>query len=118
MTRRISTMWVAAATAVTVTACGAAVEQPPEPAVDPPTAQPQAPDEEPEGSAPDGTDTDDPDGPDGPVQEDREPADGGSSATPEGDDGGTPWHLLPEADRPGPIEQPECEPATLAVVAC
>jgi hypothetical protein len=33
-------------------------------------------------------------------------------------DGGTPWHLLPEEDRPGPVEQPECRPARASPVAC
>ncbi len=34
------------------------------------------------------------------------------------DDGETPWHLLPEDDRPVPVEQPDCERASLTPVAC
>jgi hypothetical protein len=42
----------------------------------------------------------------------------GEATDTDGDDGGTPWHLLPEDDRPGPVPHPECERASPAPVAC
>ncbi len=117
MERRMITMWVAAVATAVLAACGSAPE---EPEVAGATAS------EPEQEAPaevaDGEEPDNP-GEDGPERE-TEPDDPGEGArgaepTQDGDDGETPWQLLPEDDRPElPVEQVECERTSPTPVAC
>ncbi|TVR25218.1 MAG: hypothetical protein EA387_04480 [Nitriliruptor sp.] len=117
MGRRMSTMWVGAVAAVVLAACGAVVEEPlPEFQVSPTEPGQEAPSGDPEASELDdaggqdhdrGTDRDDP------GEEAR-----GAGPTQDGDDGETPWNLLPEDDRPAPVEHLECEPVGPSPVAC
>ncbi|MFO7960973.1 MAG: hypothetical protein R6U94_08510 [Nitriliruptoraceae bacterium] len=116
MTRRMSTMWVAGVAAVALAACGTVAEQPSQAEANPPEPDQEASTENQEGPEPD-----DPGGQDHDRGTDRDdPGDGarGADATPDGDDGETPWHLLPEDDRPAAVEQPECERASSTPVAC
>jgi hypothetical protein len=101
MARRTPTTWVAAVAAAILVACGSAAEEPPFEA-NPPEPGQEAPTEDPEALEPDD-----------PGDEPREPG-----RTPEGEEGGPPWHLLPEDDRPEPVEQPRCEPASVRPAAC
>lgn len=101
MARRMFTMWVVAVAAAVLTACGAPVQSS-------------------EVGTTDGTVREAPTGDEEQAEPDvpEEEADPGGDPTQEGDDGGTPWHLLPEDDRPVPVEQPECDRASLSPVAC
>ena len=116
MARRMSTLWVGAVTAVALAACGAVVEEPPQLEANPPGTDQEVATEDPEASAPDDPGGQDPDR----ETDGDDPGDGAHRAGPtqDGDDDGPPWHLLPEDDRPGPVEQPECEPADLRPEAC
>ena len=116
MARRRNTVWVAVVAAVTLAACGTVAQEPPRFEANPPEPDQEAPIQDAEAAEPDerggqdrdrGTDGDDP----GDQSRGADPAQ-------DGDDGETPWHLLPEDDRPGPVEQPECEPADVSPVAC
>jgi hypothetical protein len=102
MARRTLTMWVAAVAAAALTACGTAPVQSSQfdatddgsgqeaPTANPEETEPNEPDEQAHSTDPNGS----------------------------GDDGEPPWHLLPEADRPEPVEQPECGRASPTPVAC
>lgn len=94
-------MWFAAVAAAGLMACGAPVQSSEVGATDDSVREASAEDEEQaERNVPD------------------EQADPGVDSTQEGGDGETPWHLLPEDDRPEPIEQPECERGSPTPVAC
>jgi uncharacterized protein involved in copper resistance len=116
MTGKMSTMWVTGVAAVVLAACGTATAQPSALEANQPQPAQEALTEAPEGHEPDdfdgqdheqGTDRDDPGG-----------AARGTDPNHSDDDGETPWHLLPDYDRPAPVEQPECARATSTLVAC
>ena len=113
MTRKRIVQPVAGAVAaVTLAACGA-VPQPQAPVEAAPPEQPGPPSEEDEASpAPDACGASEPER-DGTTPDRSQPA-------PESeDDGGTPWHLLPEDDRPSTEAfEPDCDRASVEIVAC
>jgi hypothetical protein len=103
MARRTRKMWVAAVAAGVLVACGA----------------------EPEDTSVLGTATEA--GQEAPSErgEEASPSDpgkegGGDGAEHDegGDEGETPWHLLPEEDRPAPVEPVNCDRASPTPVAC
>ena len=146
MKRRMNTMLVAAAATVALAACGSTPEDAEVLGATASESEQQAAAEEADGAEPDSPGDDDrgedkaaegnpsksepgtsdagtsdagtsdhergnePDEPSGQAH--------GGGSTQDGDDGGTPWHLLPEADRPEPVEQPECERTSPTPVAC
>ena len=110
--KRIVQPAAVAVAAVTLAACGA-VPQPQAPVEGATLEQPSPPSEEDEASpAPDGGGASEPER-EGTTPDRSQPA-------PESeDDGGTPWHLLPEDDRPSAEAfQPDCDRASVEIVAC
>jgi hypothetical protein len=116
MARRTITAWVSALAAAALAACGVAPAESATFGADASEPEQQALDDRTDGVEPDvsseeaherGTHPDEPD----------EEACGAGSAQ-DGDDSGTPWHLLPDADRPAPVEQPKCDRASPTPVAC
>lgn len=101
MADRMITMWVVAVAAAVVTACGPPVQSSEVGATDGAVREASTEDDE-----------------QAELSVSEEEADAGDDPTQEGGDGGTPWHLLPEDDRPEPVEQPECERANPTPVAC
>jgi len=116
MAGRMHTMWVAGVAAVALAACGTVAEQPPEFEVRPPEPGQAVPTEDPDG--PESGDRDGQDHERGTDRDDRGGAARGADPSEGGDDGETPWHLLPEDDRPAPVEQPECDRGSSTPVAC
>jgi hypothetical protein len=103
MARRTLTRWVTAAAVGALVACGA---EPEDTSVLGATteSEQEASTEGDEGPAP--SDSGEEERTDGTERDDRK------------NDGETPWQLLPEEDRPAPVEPPDCELASPTPVAC
>lgn len=117
MARRTISIWVAAVATAALAACGSAPEEPEVSGATASDPEQEAPARQVDGAEPDGPGEDDHEGgtePEDPGEEAR-----GAAPAEDGDDGETPWHLLPEDDRPEPpVEQPECERMSPTPVAC
>jgi hypothetical protein len=112
---KTATWLTSVAAALALTACGVASTPEAEATAEVETTEaPAAEPTEPDTDEPDDNGSSDPGG-----GGDGEDADPPADTGPDGDTGSdVPWHLLPEDDRPQPVDQPDCDAAGPTPVAC